>query len=334
MKKFTCHYCHEDWYVNDEAEEKVAACPFCRKALFKSEEIIVTSFETAILKIITVAGLEILNDAQRFFAYFGDLASSFQKEMRILTRSCDDRVLSKIYRIAKSAPDEAGTQMQRIEKYLVEEEALSEVWAKRICEAFFAAIFPGELPYNVEQVEKIKDITDALAIPAVVQEKTIAAVDYPDIIFSFEQAFVNQIKSTFKGVTKYCSVNQNDINNYHTICLPEDVSILFVNNVRRLPEKTFVNCKGLSVVCFSAKVVDIAKEAFVGCDNLEYVLLLDDNKQLTIYDRSLTSSDKKIYCSVKNHHLRSKYCWFKCYDYGSNAEKSDINKLINFSRIL
>lgn len=333
MKDFVCHYCHEQWYVNDGSEEKVNSCPFCTKALFKPKEIIVTSIDTAILKIITDLGIDILNDSRKFFAYFSDVAYSFQKEKRILLKSCDDNVLSKFYDLSKLESSAARTELQKIEYYLVEEEGMSDIWAKKICAAFFTAIFP-EVIDSSDEVPSDKNKTVSPIDTVIIEEKPVVVHDYNDIIFSFEQSFINQIKATFKGVEKYCRVDQRDIDKYSSISLPDDVKILFVNNVRLLPKNAFVNCKGLRAVCFGSKVIDIAKGAFIGCDALEYVLFPDDNKQLEIHDYQLvSSSDRKIYCSVKNHHLRGHYSWFKCYDFGqSSTEKYDINSIINFSR--
>lgn len=131
MKEFICHYCHEQWYVNDGTEEKVTVCPFCAKTLFKPKEIVVMSIDTAILKIITDLGIEILNDSRKFFAYFSDVAYDFQKEKRILIKSCDDNVLARFYELSKLELSAARTEMQKIEYYLVEEEGMSEIWAKK-----------------------------------------------------------------------------------------------------------------------------------------------------------------------------------------------------------
>lgn len=136
MKEFVCSSCKESWNVKDEQVNKVLCCPFCAFEIPKAKEIIVTSFETAIQKVINDLSVEVLKERKRFLAYLMDIGSQYKKEIHILSKACDESAFQRLYTFSTMKRDELKVEVAKFQNFLIEEEGISEAWASFICEIF------------------------------------------------------------------------------------------------------------------------------------------------------------------------------------------------------
>lgn len=334
MKEFLCRYCQENWFVNDEKEEKIEFCPFCSKKIFKPKKIEVVSVSTAILKIITDYGIETLNDSRKFFAYFSDVAFEYQKEKRILAKTCDDKILSRFFDLSKLPYTDAKNELKKIEFYLSDEEGISEIWSKKICDYFFQALF-HEHKLSMDNIRDDSNQTvlnDHIGVHDETSFNEENCERYNSILFDIPEMTRKELKGEFSRITRFAKIDETAIKQLGSLSLPNNVEMIYVD-ARIIPQNALVNCAGAKVVFFSSKVIDIDNEAFAGCNNLKYVVFINENRERIIRDKGLISNLKKIYCSVKDHNLRGRYTWCKCYDFGAlSDEKSSINSLISMTK--
>lgn len=136
MNEFTSSSCGETWSVKNEKVNKVLCCPFCAREIPKPKEIIVTTFETAIQKVINDLTIEGLQNRKQFIAYLMDIGPQFQKEIHILSKICDDSIFNRLYRLSKSHSEEISFESVKLKESLVNEEGVSDIWAKKIIDSF------------------------------------------------------------------------------------------------------------------------------------------------------------------------------------------------------
>ena len=136
MIEFVCSSCRESWSVKDEQVNKVLCCPFCAFEIPKPKEIMVTSFETAIQKVINDLSVEVLKERKRFLAYLMDIGSQYKKEIHILSKACDESAFQRLYNFSTMKSDELNVEVAKFQKFLIEEEGISETWAIFICDIF------------------------------------------------------------------------------------------------------------------------------------------------------------------------------------------------------
>lgn len=150
MKEFLCSSCRESWSVKDEQVNKVLCCPFCAFEIPKPKEIIVTSFETAIQKVINDLSVEVLKERKRFLAYLMDIGSQYKKEIHILSKACDESAFQRLYTFSTMKSDELKVEVAKFQNFLIEEEGISETWATFICEIFCSSFSNTN---NLETIE-------------------------------------------------------------------------------------------------------------------------------------------------------------------------------------
>lgn len=136
MKEFVCSSCKESWNVKDEQANKVLCCPFCAFEIPKPKEIIVTSFETAIQKVINDLTVEVLKNRNQFIAYLMDIGPQFQKEIHIFSKICDNSIFNRLYKLSQLPSDEICLESAKLKEFLINEEGVSDTWSKKIIDSF------------------------------------------------------------------------------------------------------------------------------------------------------------------------------------------------------
>lgn len=135
MKKIRCASCFKKWYVDDEELNFVLVCPYCASQIKqKCDAIGKDTLGKVIYKAIMDLGLDILDSPIRISGYLLDMAPELRKEIRIFSKIFNEEYLS----IFKAAFDQelkaAETTINKLKNLFVEEEALSEKWADKLCE--------------------------------------------------------------------------------------------------------------------------------------------------------------------------------------------------------
>lgn len=113
--------------------------------------------------------------------------------------------------------------------------------------------------------------------------------------------------------------------------------MLYFHNIPVISEETIINCNNVKIICISANIKVIEKNAFAKFEKLEYLIFLSENINRIIFDKALVSNskNKKIFCSVKDYGLRSQCTYCRCFDMDSFyyiSEKEAIKKIIVFCK--
>ncbi len=161
MKDFTCSSCGESWSVKDEKANQILCCPFCAYEIPRSKEIIVTSFETAIQKVINDLTIEVLKNRNQFIAHLMDIGPQFQKEIHILSKICDNGIFNKLYTLSNSSAEEIDFESAKLRDFLINEEGVSETWAKRIIDSFIGNFKEADLTIESVHNTNNKDIKES-----------------------------------------------------------------------------------------------------------------------------------------------------------------------------
>lgn len=144
MYKFVCEACANEWYIVEDKKRHIQVCPFCLHPVPIEEEIIVDSFEKAILKTIKDLGVDCLKERSKFIGYLLDTSPSFKKEIKILSNACSSDVLHTFYNTKGQDREVATTVFSQVQLRMVDEEGIAEQWAKVICESLLNAIHPSK----------------------------------------------------------------------------------------------------------------------------------------------------------------------------------------------
>ena len=126
-----------------------------------------SSFENAINRIFADYGVDTLLQKGRFLSLMMDLAPECRKEVKMVSKSCSQELLS---RIAGWAVPTVVIEPEKARMYsvLLEEEGLSEVWAEKICSAFYSALrsIRGETGKTVLSNDYLDHSTNSTSIPS------------------------------------------------------------------------------------------------------------------------------------------------------------------------
>ncbi len=334
----------------------ILGCPFCLEKLIKQKEIIVDSFENAVLKILNDNGIEVLQERRKFLSLLSDVAYEYRKEVKILSNACDIKTFYALFDLSKLKINDASIELKRIEKRLIDDEGISAVWAKRICKAFFDGLFPREnIKDNLK--EKSANINVSLKNPNI--RNDIPLLDFPNELkgktleitgkyviidnnslyqktpLSIDKNNANLYLRGTSPTEKYVRVGNNDLYEQNSFYLPKDVTFLYLD-ANILPPNTFIKCEGLKTVLLSKNVVSVFPNAFIECNNIEFVIVEDGSQRRHIDDKTLWPVSKvRFFCSVKDHSLRSRFTNAICYDFGvSNDEKRKVEEIIRYFKQL
>lgn len=166
MFKFVCEECANEWHIEDHKKALVQVCPFCLFPVPAEEEIIVDSFEKAILKTIKDLGVDCLKERSRFIGYLLDTSPDYKKEIKILSNACDSGVLHAFYGTKDQDRGAAVKVFTQVQLHMIEEEGIAEQWAKVICDSLLNAIHPQK-----------KSPTTRRTLVAATQKSTITKVN-------------------------------------------------------------------------------------------------------------------------------------------------------------
>lgn len=144
MLRLICEECANEWYIDDHKKALIQACPFCLFPVPTEEEIIVDSFEKAILKTIKDLGVDCLKERSRFIGYLLDTSPDYKKEIKILSNACDSGVFHAFYGTKDQDRGTAIKVFSQVQLRMVEEEGIAEQWAKIICDSLLNAIHPQQ----------------------------------------------------------------------------------------------------------------------------------------------------------------------------------------------
>jgi len=331
-KDLICKNCDKKWYVDEELFKQVKLCPFCAaEYIHEKEKIIIDSVDKAIYATICEAGIEILLERNRFLAYLNDMASDYRKEIKILSKACEPKILSAILEASKQEYADAVITMKTVEVNLIDDEGMSDKWAEMICEWFLKAIHPKyekkekklivleENEVKNEESEQVKSILPFIPSHAnSASSATIEKIKYPEIANDMLSNWVKKQKS------KTISLNQLVITGEKYTIAENEYSgqkfswLILGNNVKVIGKNAFSNC-GIQMIYIPASVEIIEDYAFSN-NNINFVVFED------------TSLTQKISPSAFNNYPTNSYEHFRDASIACSKDNSKIKRYCTQNR--
>ena len=135
MIKLKCGACHEEWFVDDAAINKLQVCPFCQNSIREKVGFdTVDSLGKAIYSAVVERGDEIIGSVRLLSAFLYDFSPNLKKEIRIMVRALSgrDAMLQKVF---SEDALEADMTISKLKQSMVDEDGIAEPWADQICTA-------------------------------------------------------------------------------------------------------------------------------------------------------------------------------------------------------
>ena len=141
MQKIICNHCGSKWYIDKSDTAKMKCCLFCQTSLRQKKQITtLDSLDKVIFTAISSLGVEAVSQPGQFSGYMMDIAPSFKKELRILTRFLSNEYCTVIKEAFSKDLPAAELLINRLRTSLVEEDGLSDSWADTLCSSYMGAI--------------------------------------------------------------------------------------------------------------------------------------------------------------------------------------------------
>jgi hypothetical protein len=292
MITFVCEECANRWYIDEDKKKLVQACPFCQTPVPTEEEIVVDSFEKAVLKTVKDLGPDCLTERGRFIGYLLDTAPAYKKEIKIMSNACSTDVLMTFYKTKGQDRTTAEQVFRMVYMGMVEEEGIAEQWAKLICDSLLNALHPQKkAPRKPAEIKPAPEQTSSspksVATPprneckpvqeAARQPSSVQSAPKPIIYNRAEFTIINGSLVKYTGASAH-------------VTIPEGVTAIgfkaFSGNQRlqkvTLPSSlatigmgAFFGCSRLWYVGFNDRLTTISARAFAECSLLDEVILPD-----------------------------------------------------------
>ena len=164
MKKITCSKCAGIWYVEDESLDSVCICPYCSLSIRKKQPLSVAdSLDKAIYMAIAGLGDNALASPTRIGGYISDIAPNLKKELRVLTHSFREEYFSIVRTAFTHDLKTSEKEISKLVRLLIDEDGLSESWAKQIGSSYLGAI---KLAHGIGLEEVLlADVVDIVPSP-------------------------------------------------------------------------------------------------------------------------------------------------------------------------
>ena len=207
------------------------------------------TIQEAIKFIVTRNDDNLLKDSKKFKSYLLDLCSDNPKELKIINRALDDKILARIF-----GNDRDNVKIARLRDEF-EDQGMSEIWIE-----FIISSFSQVLDWNYEP--KI--------INNVQQEITYIEVALDQIVleqlgYIKGNAILNNNGKPEVRITK----NGNEIT---SINIPSTYAYNGKNyKITSIGEQAFFNCRFLEVIKIPNTIKSIENYAFCGCESLHSI---------------------------------------------------------------
>jgi len=328
-KDLICKNCDNKWYVDEELLTQVKFCPFCAtEYIHEKEKIIIDSVDKAIYATICEAGIEILLERNRFLAYLNDMASDYRKEIKILSKACEPKILSSVLEASKQEYTDAVITMKTVEVNLIDDEGMSDKWAQMICEWFLKAIHPTykkqEKPIIVieedeaesKEPERVKSILPFIPSysNSASSSATIEKIKYPEIANDMLSNWIKKQKSKNNGLNQMVITGEKYTISENEYTGQKFSWLILGNNVKVIGKNAFSNC-GIQMVYIPASVEIIEDYAFSN-NNINFVVFEDTSLSQKISSTAFNNyptnnyehfRDVSIACSKDNDRIK-RYC--------------------------
>lgn len=270
-----CNICKQSWNISDLNDRVVRYCPFCGNEI-KEDKKSIDSISDCLRYIISEFGEQKLRDPKQVLSYVSDFLPSLMVEKRVLRIVLESGVYNSFFGV-KDSPRDLEIETQKAIQILIDEYALSEIWAKTALEWLFQSMGIGFVENAAMQIS-----TNSSKLP----EENASAVNYvdesiPNIATTSENDFwlQNNTIVRYNGNKSKIRIPQV-INNTSITAIGEMAfkdsqisDVIIPAGVRRIERGAFAGCEALEYVLLPDTLEIIEERAFSGCTGLKEVVL-------------------------------------------------------------
>lgn len=307
MKKITCNKCAGIWYVETESLDSVCTCPYCALPIREKQTLSdADSLDKAIYLAIAGLGDNALVSPTRIGGYISDIAPSLKKELRVLTHSFREEYFSIVRSAFSHDLKTAEKEIGKLVRLLIDEDGLSESWAKQIGSSYLGAIklvqgigleeilLADVVEFEVlesvehfdlerlspEQLEELRSAalgasqTDYSSL-----KNSVAIVDPEPMIPPFPDWFVvdgtKLVRYTGESPSVIIPEGITSIEHHAFYCNDLITDVQIPSTVRSIGKEAFSHCSKLYSVVFEEGIREIQEAAFAHCTRIRELILPD-----------------------------------------------------------
>lgn len=279
MKQITCSKCTQVWFVDEPNLQFITTCPYCaasirEKVKFSQPD----SLDKAIYLAIEGLGNNALESPTRIGGYISDIAPNLKKELRVLSHTFREEYFSIVRSAFEHDIKTAEKEISKLIRLLIDEDGLSETWAKQIGSSYLDAI---KLVNGIGLEEVLlADVTEYKVLPSREESRsnTLPPVQFDGLCTPAHNSPQADIGAMSDGITvrdpepvlpqfpDCFDVDDTTLLSY----TGDSASVIIPEGIKYIAPRAFY-CKEITDVQFPSTVRVIGKEAFSYCGNLKKI---------------------------------------------------------------
>ncbi len=312
MKKITCSKCAGIWYVEDESLDSVCICPYCSLSIRKKQPLSVAdSLDKAIYMAIAGLGDNALASPTRIGGYISDIAPNLKKGLRVLTHSFREEYFSIVRTAFTHDLKTSEKEISKLVRLLIDEDGLSESWAKQIGSSYLGAIklahgigleevlLADVVDFEVmesaehfdldklspEQLEELRGaVLGTSQTDFTTLKNSVAIVDPEPMLPQFPDWFVvdgtKLLRYTGESPSVIIPEGITSIDTHAFYCNDFITDVQVPSTVRIIGKEAFSHCSKLYSVTFEEGIREIHEAAFAHCTRIRELILPDSIRTL------------------------------------------------------
>ena len=312
MKKLTCRQCARIWFVEESDLQSIRTCPYCATTIREKVKLShPDSLDKAIYMAISGLGENALSAPTRIGGYISDIAPNLKKELRVLTHSFREEYFSIVRASFTHDLKTAEKEIGKLVRLLIDEDGLSESWAKQIGSSYLGAIklvhgvgleevlladvvefevLESVEHFNLERLspEQLEELrTAALGSSRTdysTLKKSAAIVDPEPLLPQIPECFV--VDGTklvrYTGNSSCVSIPEGitSIKPHAFYCNEILTTVKIPSTVQSIGKEAFSHCRRLFNVSFEDGIQEIHEGAFSHCKMIQELILPDSIRSL------------------------------------------------------
>lgn len=312
MKKLTCRQCDRIWFVEESDLQSIKTCPYCAAAIREKVKLSYPdSLDKAIYMAITGLGDNALASPTRIGGYISDIAPHLKKELRVLTHSFREEYFSIVRAAFDCDIKTAEIEISKLTRLLIDEDGLSESWAKQVGSSYLGAIklvhgiglgevlLADVVDFEVmesaehfdldklspEQLEELRGaVLGTSQTDFTTLKNGVAIVDPEPMLPQFPDWFVvdgtKLLRYTGESPSVIIPEGITSIEAHAFYCNDLITDVQIPSTVRTIGKEAFSHCSKLYSVTFEEGIREIHEAAFAHCSRVRELNLPDSIRTL------------------------------------------------------
>lgn len=312
MKKLTCRQCDRIWFVEESDLKSIRTCPYCAATIREKVKLSYPdSLDKAIYMAITGLGDNALASPTRIGGYISDIAPHLKKELRVLTHSFREEYFAIVRAAFTHDLKTSEKEIGKLVRLLIDEDGLSESWAKQIGSSYLGAIklvhgigLEEVLLADVVEFEVVESVEhfdlDKLSLEQLEElrgsvlgtsqtdfttpKNSVAIVDPEPMLPQFPDWFVvdgtKLLRYTGESPRVIIPEGITSIDAHAFYCNDLITEVQIPSTVRIIGKEAFSHCSKLYSVTFEEGIREIHEAAFAHCTRIRELILPDSIRTL------------------------------------------------------